>query len=76
MAETTDEVLGLPIDELPEGWTALEAIVLTKCLDDTGEVCWTSRTTPGLNDMEVLGLLHNEVREVTDELRGSTRSDE
>jgi hypothetical protein len=52
------EVLkGLNIHPLPAGWTALEGIILLKCLDDEGNSSWAFRTTEGLNDEELLGAL-------------------
>jgi hypothetical protein len=52
------EVLaGLEIHSLPEGWTPLEALVLVKCLDDSGDATWSYRTTHRLNNEELLGAL-------------------
>ena len=52
------EVLsGLSIHPLPDKWSALEGIVLVKCLDDEGHASWAFRTTGGLNDEELLGAL-------------------
>jgi hypothetical protein len=48
---------GLQIHPLPPGWTALEGIVLVKCLDEEGHASWAFRTTAGLNDEELLGAL-------------------
>lgn len=45
------------IHGLPPGWTALEGIVLVKCLDEEGVSSWAFRTTPGVNDEELLGAL-------------------
>jgi hypothetical protein len=56
--ESIAEVLnGLHIHPLPSGWTALEGIVLVKCLDEEGNSTWAFRTTAGLNDEELLGAL-------------------
>jgi hypothetical protein len=52
-----DVLPGFIIHGLPEGWTPLEAIVLVKCLDDEGHSSWAFRTTPNLNDEELLGAL-------------------
>ncbi len=53
-----EQVLGgLHIHPLPAGWTALEGIVLLKCLDEDGHASWAFRTTSGLNDEELLGAL-------------------
>lgn len=53
------DVLGpsFEIHPLPPGWTPLEGIVLVKCLDDEGASSWAFRTTPGVNDEELLGAL-------------------
>jgi hypothetical protein len=54
IAEAVD---GLQIHPLPHGWTALEGIVLVKCLDEEGHPSWAFRTTAGLNDEELLGAM-------------------
>jgi hypothetical protein len=52
------EVLrGLELHPLPSGWTAIEALVVIKCLDDAGEPAWSFRTTHQLNREELLGAL-------------------
>ncbi|MEW6471155.1 MAG: hypothetical protein AB1679_02705 [Actinomycetota bacterium] len=66
------EVLqGLEIHPLEPGWTAIEALVLMKCLDEEGHVSWAYRTTHRLNREELLGALvvHTDVlrRELADE---------
>ncbi|GAA1258900.1 hypothetical protein GCM10009677_07190 [Sphaerisporangium rubeum] len=48
---------GLTVAPLPEGWTALGAIVLVKCFDEEGRSSWAFRRTDGLNDEELLGAL-------------------
>jgi hypothetical protein len=48
---------GLEVYPLPTGWTALEAIVLVKCIDEEGHASWAFRMTDGLNDEELLGAL-------------------
>ncbi len=79
MSETTDDerkpiadvLKGLEIHPLEPGWTAIEALVLMKCLDDEGRVTWAFRTTHRLNREELLGALvvHTDVlrRELADE---------
>lgn len=66
------EVLqGLEVHPLEPGWTAIEALVLMKCLDSDGHVSWAYRTTNRLNREELLGALvvHTDVlrRELADE---------
>lgn len=56
---------------LEPGWTAVEALVLIKCLDEDGHPTWLYRTTHHLNREELLGALivHSDVlrRELRDE---------
>jgi hypothetical protein len=42
---------------LPDAWTALDGVVLVKCLDDEGRSGWAFRTTEGTNDEEIIGAL-------------------
>ena len=62
---------GLSVHPLPDAWTALEAFILVKCLDEQGESTWSYRTTHRLNREELLGALtvHNDVlrRELAEE---------
>lgn len=53
------DVLGasFEVHPLPPGWTPLEGVVLVKCLDEDGRSSWAFRTTGGLNDEELLGVL-------------------
>jgi hypothetical protein len=53
----SDVLAGLEVHALPENWTALEAFVLVKCLDEGGEATWSFRTTNRLNREELLGAL-------------------
>ncbi|MFI0424315.1 hypothetical protein [Spongiactinospora sp. 9N601] len=63
MAEEEEEVPigqalnGLNVYSLPQGWTALAAIVLVRCIDEEGHSTWAFRTTDGMNDEELLGAL-------------------
>ena len=52
-----DVLAGLEVHPLETGWTALEAFVLIKCLDESGESSWSYRTTHRLNREELLGAL-------------------
>jgi hypothetical protein len=50
--------LGLELDDnLPDGWTPLEAIVTAKCLDTNGNVQTFHSATPTLSTYEAVGLL-------------------
>jgi len=63
------EVLsGLAIQPLPDRWSPLEGIVLVKCLDEEGSPSWAFRTTAGLNDEELLGVLTVRIELLKDEL--------
>ena len=57
LAPAAEVLAGLEFHVLPEKWSPLEAIVLVKCLDDDGGPSWAFRTTPGMNDEELLGAL-------------------
>ncbi|HEY2298073.1 MAG TPA: hypothetical protein VGH43_10120 [Jatrophihabitans sp.] len=48
---------GFGIAPLPSGWTALEGVVLVKCLDVDGQPSWAFRHTSGLNHEETIGAL-------------------
>jgi hypothetical protein len=75
--EPVAEVLrGLHIHPLPAGWTALEGIVLLKCLDADGNSSWAFRTTDGLNDEELLGALTVRIDLLRRELLESYSSDD
>jgi hypothetical protein len=53
------EVLGseFRLLRLPRGWTALEGIVLAKCLDEEGNSTWAFRETEAIHDEEIIGPL-------------------
>ena len=52
------EVLrGLSIGPLPDGWTAVDAYAMVKCLDPTGRAQWALRVTETINEEELLGAL-------------------
>lgn len=61
------EPYGLPIGDvlgdefqvpaLPSGWTALDGLVLVKCLDQDGHSTWAFRETNGINEEEIIGAL-------------------
>ena len=62
-------VPGVEVHPLPAGWTPLEAIVVVKCLDETGQPTWCYRTTHRLNREELLGALVVHVDVLRKELR-------
>lgn len=48
---------GFVVPPLLEGWTALDGIVLVKCLDSEGRSAWAFRETESLNEEEIIGAL-------------------
>lgn len=53
-------IFGLePVDDLPDGWTPLEAIVAVKCLDEGGDVAVHTTATAALNSWEALGMVND-----------------
>jgi hypothetical protein len=52
---------GLGVFPLDDGWTAQQAFVLIKCLDEDGGPVWCFRTTEQLNRNELLGALEVQV---------------
>lgn len=48
---------GFQVPALLQGWTALDGIVLVKCLDEQGRSSWAFRETQGLNEEEIIGAL-------------------
>ncbi len=52
-----DIIRGLTIDELPEDWTPLEAIIIVQCLDKDGTSQWAWRSTGTLSSRELIGAL-------------------
>lgn len=62
------ELLGLPVLDLPEGFVALEATAVIKCLDEDGAVALTVRSTNSLSSWESLGMLRAAARTTEDEL--------
>lgn len=52
-----DALPGFGIFALPEDWTAVEAFLLIKCLDNEGNPTWAYRTTHRPNREELLGAL-------------------
>jgi hypothetical protein len=52
-----DVLPGFTIHPLEVGWTPLQAFVLIKSLDDSGDASWSYRTSEQLNLEELLGAL-------------------
>jgi hypothetical protein len=75
--EPIGEVLGdgFRVPPLLPAWTALEGIVLVKCLDDEGSPSWAFRETEGMNIEETIGVLTIQLdmmRERASTLSGTT----
>lgn len=51
------DVFGVHLDDLPEGCTPLEAIVIVKALDEDGAVCLYPRQSEALSHWEAIGML-------------------
>jgi len=54
---TADVLPGFEIHALDDGWTPLQAFVLIKSLDESGDNSWSYRTSEHLNLEELLGAL-------------------
>jgi hypothetical protein len=67
---------GIAIAPLPAGWTALEGVVLVKCLDADGAVSWAFRLTDGLNHEEMIGALTVQLDLMRGEVSELFRDDE
>jgi hypothetical protein len=52
-----DALPGFGVHPLEPGWTPLEAFVLVKSLDESGQSSWSYRTTHRPNREELLGAL-------------------
>jgi hypothetical protein len=50
-------MVGMTLHPLPESWTPVEALVLIKCLDESGSSAWCYRTTAAPNREELFGAL-------------------
>jgi hypothetical protein len=67
---------GLEIHPLEPGYTAIEAFLLVKALDDSGSQTWAYRTTNRLNREELLGALIVQTDVLRKELRDEWDDDE
>ena len=67
---------GFSISPLPPGWTALEGVILVKCLDVDGTPSWAFRHTSGLNHEETIGALTVQLDLMRDEVSDLFRPDE
>lgn len=67
---------GFAIAPLPPGWTALEGVVLVKCLDVDGQPSWAFRHTNGINHEETIGALTVQLDLMRDEITELFRADD
>lgn len=56
-------MMELDVDAPPEGCTILEAVVLTRMLDENGEVVFGFFTTSGMYKPEAIGLMTLQIAE-------------
>jgi ABC-type proline/glycine betaine transport system substrate-binding protein len=59
-------------DDIPAGWTPLEATVIYKALDELGVVRLGQTSTPAVSGWEVAGMLLWALDGTRDELRDAT----
>lgn len=52
----SEYLYGIEFPNPPEGWTALEAVVLLKGLNPKGTVTYIETKSPGLTAVEALGM--------------------
>jgi hypothetical protein len=71
-----EALAGLEVHPLEPGYTAIEAFLLIKTLDDDGHPSWSYRTTNRLNREELLGALTVHVAVLTNELRDQWDDDD
>jgi len=50
------ELFGIQIKDMPQGWIALDAVILVKGLSESGQVRYLEMTTQTLNPVESLGM--------------------
>lgn len=68
------EALGLSVDELPEGWQPVEALVIAKCLLPEGHESGypygvVALPSPGLAPWDVAGMARAAVVQADDQMR-------
>ena len=57
----------IDVEELPGGWSLLEAVVCLKVMDADGDVRFCSRATSGLRVPEAVGMMHLAIADQTHE---------
>ena len=61
-------------DDIPEGWTPLEAVVVIKCLGGGGDVALHETATHSVSTWEVAGMLLWALDGSRDDLRDASQS--
>ena len=61
-------------DDVPEGWTPLEAVVVIKCLSGDGSVALHETATPSVNGWEAAGMLLWALDGTRDDLRNASET--
>ncbi len=69
-------IFGLEAEPMPDGWTPLEAVVVMKCLDETGEVALLTRSTEALRSWDAVGMLTAALDTQRDDVRANFISDD
>jgi|SRR6185503_664533 len=62
------QIFGLEIQEPPDKWACLEALVLGKAINTEGRVVMFIRTTTGLTNIDSLGMLAAASRTIGDDV--------
>lgn len=68
------EIYGLRVRDLPEGWIALDAIVLVKGLNADGQVRYAEVATGALGPVECIGMATTFIDTCRDILQKGTRT--
>jgi hypothetical protein len=50
------ELFGMSINEMPKGWVAIDAVLLIKGINESGQVRYVEMSTPQLSPIESLGM--------------------
>ena len=69
-------ILGMELTDLPDEYTALEAVMLIKALDEDGIVRLLVRYTPSLNVWEAVGMLTAAAHTELDAMSNGFENDE
>lgn len=70
------EVFGIPINDPPEGWICVEAIVIVKAVSASGGDAMFIRNSKSLYDVEALGMIAAAHRSLDDSVAECFEDDE